>query len=37
LVFEVVAADLATFAIEDEVVGPVPVLNDIEAFLNLSA
>jgi hypothetical protein len=37
LVFQVVAGDLTAFAIKDEVVGSVPVLNDVEAFLNLLA
>jgi hypothetical protein len=35
LVFQVVAGDLTAFAVKDEVVGSVPVLNDVEAFLNL--
>ena len=36
LLFPVVGGNLAAAAVEDEAVGAVPVLNDVQPFLNLS-
>ena len=36
LVLQVVGSDLTAFAVEDEVVGSVPVLDDVETFLNFA-
>jgi hypothetical protein len=37
LILQVVGRELTAFAIEGEVVGPVPVLDDVEAFLDLAS
>jgi hypothetical protein len=36
LVLQVVSRDLTAFAVEDEAVGPVPVLDDVETFLDFA-
>ena len=36
LVLQVVSSDLTAFAVEDEAVGPVPSLDDVEAFLDFA-
>jgi hypothetical protein len=36
LVLQVVGSDLTAFAVEDEAVGPVPGLDDVEAFLDFA-
>jgi hypothetical protein len=36
LVLQVVGSDLTAFAVEDEAIGPVPVLDDVETFLNFA-
>src|SRR4029077_2348384 len=35
-VLQVVGSDLTAFAVEDEAIGPVPVLDDVETFLNFA-
>jgi hypothetical protein len=33
----IVSSDLTAFAVEDEAVGPVPSLDDVEAFLDFAS
>jgi hypothetical protein len=36
LVLRVVSSDLTAFTVEDEAVGPVPSLDDVDAFLDFA-